>query len=181
MNIVIHTVMNVVLHLCCPTSNYNDQTMSKIQEKLYMSLFLHQTTTLVKKENRDEKLYMSLFLHQTTTLTRWPITRRCCICLYSYIKPQRRKARRFGGLGCICLYSYIKPQPEFSCSQLLLVVYVSIPTSNHNPCNINDYFFHVVYVSIPTSNHNLALPSLSRRRLYMSLFLHQTTTCIKVT
>ena len=57
-----------------------------------------------------------------------------------------------------------------------IVVYVSIPTSNHNSVRIPDGVPLVVYVSIPTSNHNLDFFSLTYLQLYMSLFLHQTTT-----
>ena len=60
------------------------------------------------------------------------------------------------------------------------VVYLLIPTSNHNRfcrCNFGEY---VVYLLIPTSNHNLKprkwLPSL----LYIFWFLHQTTTLWQV-
>ncbi len=60
--------------------------------------------------------------------------------------------------GCICLFSYIKPQPLLMLKHLTSVVYVSFPTSNHN--------------NAPT--HEWA------RVLYMSLFLHQTTTIRKI-
>ena len=57
---------------------------------LYMSLFLHQTTTESRHYVVPCVLYMSLFLHQTTTVQQKEKHHCCCICLYSYIKPQHR-------------------------------------------------------------------------------------------
>ena len=121
---------------------------------LYMSLFLHQTTTITKQHRHNQQLYMSLFLHQTTTCARCPLSYTSCICLYSYIKPQLKLYTSFN----------------------LKVVYVSIPTSNHNYRELRIRLLLVVYVSIPTSNHNTFAVLYILCQLYMSLFLHQTTT-----
>ena len=125
-----------------------------------------------------------------------------CICLCSYIKPQLVSGFTGSPHSCICLCSYIKPQLTYLylwpirvvyvsvptsnhnrvkvAAQLLHVVYVSVPTSNHNCCINWLYNYVVVYVSVPTSNHNfvkgLPIPAV----LYMSLFLHQTTTSIRI-
>ena len=77
-------------------------------------------------------LYILLFLHQTTTHTR---------CGHS-------------DFGCISYYSYIKPQHTIIKYELVTVVYLTIPTSNHNEYRDNPY----------------------RLSLYILLFLHQTTT-----
>ena len=100
----------------------------------------------------------------------------CCICLYSYIKPQHEAVPGGRGRRCICLYSYIKPQHYNVLKEPGLVVYVSIPTSNHNTERNWVAPFEVVYVSIPTSNHNGGTTYNMLDKLYMSLFLHQTTT-----
>ena len=56
------------------------------------------------------------------------------------------------------------------------VVYLLIPTSNHNLGNAKERRRQVVYLLIPTSNHNeLARLKLSYT-LYIFWFLHQTTT-----
>ena len=100
----------IVVYVSIPTSNHN-LIVSRIGcNPLYMSLFLHQTTTICANYKILRKLYMSLFLHQTTTILLLPMNL----------------------LGCICLYSYIKPQPLRLPNQRGFVVYVSIPTSNHN-------------------------------------------------
>ena len=56
--------------------------------------------------------------------------------------------------SCISYYSYIKPQLRITAVSLLMVVYRTIPTSNHN------------------SDQCRLLAS----QLYIVLFLHQTTT-----
>ena len=66
------SIYNVV-YVSIPTSNRNTTGNSKSKNSLYMSLFLHQTTTLFAFLFEHELLYMSLFLHQTTTLKSWNI------------------------------------------------------------------------------------------------------------
>ncbi len=79
-------------------------------------------------------LYIVLFLHQTTTYS-------CCdYPLHS----------------CISYYSYIKPQLFFSLEEYPVVVYRTIPTSNHNQSEFDKEMVRVVYRTIPTSNHNFA-------------------------
>ena len=77
-------------------------------------------------------LYIFWFLHQTTTLCGETLRTQCCISFDSYIKPQLlpRKALPFS------------------------VVYLLIPTSNHNIQRTNEQGNSVVYLLIPTSNHN---------------------------
>ena len=99
-------------------------------------------------------LYIFIFLHQTTTFRmQWQYQVRC-ISLYSYIKPQRDT------------FPYCR----------MSVVYLYIPTSNHNSLTSGMNFPEVVYLYIPTSNHNLVLILIILRVLYIFIFLHQTTT-----
>ena len=102
---------------------------------LYIFWFLHQTTTSACSLPLGRLLYIFWFLHQTTT--RFCLSNACnsCISFDSYIKPQR-----VGGLGCY-----------------LRVVYLLIPTSNHNPRTIQMKAACVVYLLIPTSNHNVLI------------------------
>ena len=123
-----------VVYVSFPTSNHNYRNMLSYSEALYMSLFLHQTTTL--------KILLMMLLG--------------CICLFSYIKPQQKGYSFNFGRSCICLFSYIKPQLR----------------------RVSFYLMFVVYVSFPTSNHNLSCVRIDSLSLYMSLFLHQTTTFI---
>ena len=78
--------------------------------RLYIFIFLHQTTTASMGERARSRLYIFIFLHQTTTF----------LILDTL------------ALGCISLYSYIKPQQSEGVRKLYLVVYLYIPTSNHN-------------------------------------------------
>ena len=121
-----------VVYLYIPTSNHNLFLLQTKKMQLYIFIFLHQTTTDEEDDVWTQELYIFIFLHQTTTVRPslcYPI---CCISLYSYIKPQRVR----------------------SSSAHLLVVYLYIPTSNHN---------HDVFVNFA-------------KQLYIFIFLHQTTT-----
>ena len=102
-----------------------------------------------------KELYMSLFLHQTTTVTCTMVNTFGCICLFSYIKPQPQEDADILAWCCICLFSYIKPQQSCAYVFIRYVVYVSFPTSNHNAWGHHHGRSRVVYVSFPTSNHNL--------------------------
>ena len=58
------------------------------------------------------------------------------------------------GKRCISFDSYIKPQLMMKGCCLLQVVYLLIPTSNHNRTPQDNMKPVVVYLLIPTSNHN---------------------------
>ena len=78
----------------------------------------------------------------------------CCISFDSYIKPQLILQLEKKKPCCISFDSYIKPQPCGCCACRHSVVYLLIPTSNHNPA----------FAFTPSS------------LLYIFWFLHQTTT-----
>ena len=147
------------------------------------------------------QLFICLFLHQTTTCKCSPATLSRCLSVYSYIKPQLSWAMLWYYAGCLSVYSYIKPQlvvylcpnsnrclsvysyikPQLrnSFAEKHFVVYLSIPTSNHNTPLFRLLQLLVVYLSIPTSNHNFKEWCLLKVALFICLFLHQTTTSIK--
>ena len=121
---------------------------------LYIFWFLHQTTTRVPRWCSGVRLYIFWFLHQTTTpcVTRW---RTGQLYIFWFLHqtttpPQLRPPPN----SCISFDSYIKPQPPPWGGKALKVVYLLIPTSNHN------------------TNINLKFISW----LYIFWFLHQTTT-----
>ena len=100
--------------------------------------------------------------------------------------------------SCILFFFYIKPQHIMSSPQTISVVSYSFSTSNHNDSvatvllalvvsysfstsNHNTGMIHhqpevVVSYSFSTSNHNPHRPQDIPGRLYLILFLHQTTT-----
>ena len=99
-------------------------------------------------------LYIFWFLHQTTTWSWSLCITLCCISFDSYIKPQLWAKALRRAPGCISFDSYIKPQL----------------------CFFRLFFFLVVYLLIPTSNHNPISNGTATIMLYIFWFLHQTTT-----
>ena len=145
-----------VVYLYIPTSNHNLYMVAIVLFLLYIFIFLHQTTTLPPMYLMTLKLYIFIFLHQTTTNQAFDVECHCCISLYSYIKPQ--------------LIDF----PHYKNN----VVYLYIPTSNHNKRIQLAIMLMVVYLYIPTSNHNSSLLFLCLSGLYIFIFLHQTTTAL---
>ena len=186
-----------IIYILNPTSNHNVVACEKAADRLYIFWFLHQTTTLnhltifiyccisfdsyIKPQHSIQKgkhgyvvylliptsnhnywgiarwgkwLYIFWFLHQTTTPRPPPSPHQSCISFDSYIKPQHIEFANNGGT----------------------VVYLLIPTSNHNCFWSGTDEGYVVYLLIPTSNHNKLNTSLAHTSLYIFWFLHQTTT-----
>ena len=165
---------------------------------LYIFWFLHQTTTHRKNGNDDAELYIFWFLHQTTT-GKSINSRRAELYIFWFL--HQTTTLLVSGLhfpGCISFDSYIKPQLLVSKLHKIAVVYLLIPTSNHNITQTDMFWRSVVYLLIPTSNHNFALSRTLKgrvvylliptsnhnqteagvrgQRLYIFWFLHQTTT-----
>ena len=124
--------MRWVVYLLIPTSNHNFDFYHNAYIKLYIFWFLHQTTTRFPSRYTAGWLYIFWFLHQTTTMPHCG----------------SRSTR------CISFDSYIKPQPFVSLGVVPRVVYLLIPTSNHNLRRVRNESW----------------------RLYIFWFLHQTTT-----
>ena len=99
-------------------------------------------------------LYIFWFLHQTTTNEVFCSRLAGCISFDSYIKPQLFTNDVVALRSCISFDSYIKPQ--------LIGIYRCTPV--------------VVYLLIPTSNHNPLDEVRPHCLLYIFWFLHQTTT-----
>ena len=144
-----------VVYLLIPTSNHNCVIHHWKFSPLYIFWFLHQTTTLMQTNNELERLYIFWFLHQTTTVVQIASPASCCISFDSYIKPQRVPKYVFPAIRCISFDSYIKPQLPVLAAEYEIVVYLLIPTSNHNSWLGVCRNIPVVYLLIPTSNHNM--------------------------
>ena len=144
----------IVVYLLIPTSNHNTANTQLGVEGLYIFWFLHQTTTTTLFLYSVSVLYIFWFLHQTTTA--------CC-----YFSSSAR---------CISFDSYIKPQLIQFFVEVDIVVYLLIPTSNHNVNTANNYI-EVLYIF--WFLHQTTTFSIQGRRqemLYIFWFLHQTTT-----
>ena len=100
----------------------------------------------------------------------------CCISFDSYIKPQLVVSPSIFFGSCISFDSYIKPQLVLQVLRMKRVVYLLIPTSNHNHYEPFHTIRKVVYLLIPTSNHNRLTEIDNTTMLYIFWFLHQTTT-----
>ena len=88
-------------------------------------------------------LYIFWFLHQTTTA--WLFVRSLC--------------------SCISFDSYTKPQPSGDGNVFFRVVYLLIPTPNHNAIVTENFEYFVVYLLIPTPNHNQMPFCILRRQV----------------
>ena len=121
----------VVYHLV-PTSNHNMSITVLSLGRLFIILFLHQTTTVLKLWQTAARLFIILFLHQTTTMSivhfylsllfiilflhqtttiqRIPTPAERCLSSCSYIKPQPTGDSSSFGMCCLSSCSYIKPQ-----------------------------------------------------------------------
>ena len=121
-----------VVYLLIPTSNHNHKMQVIHDYMLYIFWFLHQTTTTTSFAESSTWLYIFWFLHQTTTWRLPCRTMSSCISFDSYIKPQLRLTVLPQILRCIFFDSYIKPQPWQRDARRRCVVYLLIPTSNHN-------------------------------------------------
>ena len=143
-----------VVYLLIPTSNHNWYLHWFIYLLLYIFWFLHQTTTNKLLDLLEDKLYIFWFLHQTTTCTRiLPFGGRLYIFWFLH-QTTTPTPIRWDQFSCISFDSYIKPQ--------LFLMLIWLPG--------------VVYLLIPTSNHNHAFTYLAPSSLYIFWFLHQTTT-----
>ena len=121
-------------------------------------------------------MYIFWFLHQTTTVRLVEMHAKGCISFDSYIKPQLVYLRITVRLSCISFDSYIKPQHN-SITPFNFMRCISFDSYIKPQLLWSTWRCHeVVYLLIPTSNHNFPQPSLTPLALYIFWFLHQTTT-----
>ena len=82
------------------------------------------------------------------------LLQRCCISFDSYIKPQ--PLRLYGNRRWVVYLLIPTSNHNYAIKKIRLkiVVYLLIPTSNHNNAKVADSNSKVVYLLIPTSNHN---------------------------
>ena len=147
-------LQSTVVYLLIPTSNHNRLLRQETERVLYIFWFLHQTTTTSHLSRFLDLLYIFWFLHQTTTL----------MLIMFWLK------------GCISFDSYIKPQLSEGFWAYPLVVYLLIPTSNHNLSSYQ-YYSSLLYIFWFLHQTTTALVIVrATTRLYIFWFLHQTTT-----
>ena len=99
-----------------------------------------------------------------------------CISSFSYIKPQLRGLQHGGLLRCISSFSYIKPQLMLRFIASVMGCISSFSYIKPQLLEREGDEVDVVYHPFPTSNHNCAIMLCVIGKLYIILFLHQTTT-----
>ena len=102
--------VDYVVYHTIPTSNHNHVASHRKTYPVVYHTIPTSNHNMVIYLVLNTMLYIILFLHQTTTVP-----------LYLLF-----------AVGCISYYSYIKPQHKGYWCQNVLVVYHTIPTSNHN-------------------------------------------------
>ena len=147
-------VVATVVPYFVSTSNHNKVQSLIILCWLFLILFLHQTTTYGVHDYLLCRCSLFCFYikPQLTSLsTIWSCG---CSLFCFYIKPQPYRGEQFANIGCSLFCFYIKPQ--------------RVPVSTAQ-VKVVPYF-------VSTSNHNSARATPSKERLFLILFLHQTTT-----
>ena len=165
-----------VVYLLIPTSNHNSRALPWKDLSVVYLLIPTSNHNWRGLRGCEEQLYIFWFLHQTTTVLRCALGRQSCISFDSYIKPQLKSYKTRNDRSCISFDSYIKPQQNLF-AILLLFSCISFdsyikPQLNMPPNKKRS----VVYLLIPTSNHNGHDAPVGERLLYIFWFLHQTTT-----
>ena len=104
-----------------------------------------------------------------------------CISFDSYIKPQLVFVTFPSSVSCISFDSYIKPQRVWRIIYKKIVVYLLIPTSNHNSwCyDQNVVMLYIFWFLHQTTTEQYAVADVGM--LYIFWFLHQTTTRLRCT
>ncbi len=124
---------------------------------LFITLFLHQTTTACWRITGEASLFITLFLHQTTTVCAFCcLTQRLFITLFLHQTTTLFMGNR-STLRCLSLYSYIKPQPLGG-------------TWDKMCCCLSLYSYIKPQLPVPSSR--------KASELFITLFLHQTTTLV---
>ena len=99
-----------VVYRTIPTSNHNCRQSRPLCLLLYIVLFLHQTTTLLRFCNNRFQLYIVLFLHQTTTSKLMHLVMMLLYIVLFLHQTTTSNTQDSLSLCCISYYSYIKPQ-----------------------------------------------------------------------
>ena len=172
--------------------------VTHLHDELFIILFLHQTTTL-SGQRQTWLCCLSSCSYIKPQLSDFICTfAMCCLSSCSYIKPQRRSESGYTVGVVYHLVPTSNHNDEDVAQRDVLVVYHLVPTSNHNSSfyvrHTNVVVYHlvptsnhnythwfmvcslVVYHLVPTSNHNRLPKTSNGQRLFIILFLHQTTT-----
>ena len=124
--------LSIVVSFLFSTSNHNHQTAQESNIRLYLSYFLHQTTTYSCLWNRANSCIFPIFYIKPQPILMTSILFKSCIFPIFYIKPQLNYLLVKSENRCIFPIFYIKPQPPDNFSDFAVVVSFLFSTSNHN-------------------------------------------------
>ena len=164
---------------CISFDSYIKPQPAKVADKIQYVVYLLIPTSnhnFVARRFFYTQLYIFWFLHQTTTMRRIQANKRCCISFDSYIKPQLNDV--LVGKGCQLYIFWFLHQTTTSMRGTLNAICCISFDSYIKPQLISEFcaLRIVVYLLIPTSNHNTPETSVLSEVLYIFWFLHQTTT-----
>ena len=169
----------IVKTCCISFDSYIKPQLPIFRDLLNVVVYLLIPTSNHNQENPMEyiqALYIFWFLHQTTIRNKLKWFGYRCISFDSYIKPQLGWLQHCSDEVVYLLIPTSNHNQGFRQDKVWKVVYLLIPTSNHNWSSHDVSVPVVVYLLIPTSNHNHPWGVVLRLRLYIFWFLHQTTT-----
>ena len=168
---------HIVVYYHVPTSNHNCFYLGIISKLLYIIMFLHQTTTLIRMLTTllqlyiimflhqtttcclfvlpDCTLYIIMFLHQTTTLTLLTLNHAVLYIIMFLHQTTTSLCYVHLSLSCILSCSYIKPQLQGCIRCWSGCCILSCSYIKPQLFLILSITILVVYYHVPTSNHNL--------------------------
>ena len=124
---------------------------------MFICLFLHQTTTVLPLPHWYQAVFICLFLHQTTTSDAISFSQDVVfICLFLHQTTTHAVFAVYDN-WCLSVYSYIKPQ-HLSFSMHMIFWCLSV-------------YSYIKPQLSPRFEHRC-------RRVFICLFLHQTTTVV---
>ena len=189
-NLSVHlSVLATVVYLLIPTSNHNKYYFCIVWYLLYIFWFLHQTTTTIRNSliscgciSFDSYIKPQPYLHKQAAFSvvylliptsnhniRWAISIAIMLYIFWFLHQTTTvRSVNISWYSCISFDSYIKPQLASDKKHQDIVVYLLIPTSNHNLMACDTSCMPVVYLLIPTSNHNC---TFSRTNLGVVVYL----------
>ena len=144
----------MVVYLYIPTSNHNPRSSRSTMARLYIFIFLHQTTTHIR---------LTLFDG-------------CCISLYSYIKPQPYRAFT---IPYLVVYLYIPTSNHNASCSLACHCWLYIFIFLHQTTTTTTSLYQPTVLYIFIFLHQTTTAGLNAKlgdSLYIFIFLHQTTT-----
>ena len=117
-----------------------------------------------------------MFLHQTTTNVV-PWSKQGWLYIIMFLHQTTTVASQLSAsASCILSCSYIKPQLYAYSLRFPRVVYYHVPTSNHNQTLIVHNIYRLYIIMFLHQTTTVTAMSFQFLSLYIIMFLHQTTT-----